>query len=143
MRKSKAMVFGAAALVAVALLTSITAARADQFAVLREDGEVQNGVLIVAIGEIIRDNCPNIEDRRSRSLPFLIGLVRHAQSLGYSRAEVEAYVDNAEERARVEARAQQWLTQEGADLDTPETICAVAHAEISAQTPIGRLIRER
>ena len=137
------LVIGAVAVTTVALLTTLQAARADEYDALRNDPQIENGVLIVAIGDIIRDNCPDIEDRRGRSIPFLVGLVRRAQSLGYSRSEVEAYVDNPDERARVEARARQWMVQEGADLDTPETICAVARDEISEQTTIGRLIRER
>lgn len=137
------LILGALAATGVALLTTIGAARADQYDALRNDAQVENGVLIVAVGDIIRDNCPTFEDRRGRSIPFLVGLVRRAQSLGYSRAEVEAYVDNPDERARVEGLARRWLIQEGADMNTPETICAVARAEISAQTAIGRLIRER
>lgn len=143
MKLEKRMFWGAVAVTGAALLATIGAARADQYAALRADPEIENGVLIVAIGDIIRDNCPNIEDRRGRSIPFLVGLVRRAQSLGYSRSEVEAYVDNADERDRVEARARQWMVQEGADLETPETICALARAQISEQTAIGRLIRER
>ena len=137
------LVLGALAITGLALAATIGAARADQYEALRSDAQVENGVLIVAIGDIIRDNCPNIEDRRGRSIPFLIGLVQRAQSLGYSRSEVEAYVDDADERARVEARARQWMVQQGADLGSPETICAVARDEISAQSAIGRLIRER
>lgn len=143
MKTSTPLIKGAGALVLFALVASATTSRADQYDVLRNDAEIENGVLIVAIGDVIRDNCPNIEDRRARSIPFLLGLVRQAQSHGFSRAEVEAYVDNPAERARVEGLAAQWFAQEGADLADPETICAVARSEISAQTAIGRLIRER
>ena len=136
-------VLGAIALTGIAILTTIGAARADQYDALRSDPEIQNGVLIVAIGDIIRDNCPSIEDRRMRSVRFLIGLVGRAQSLGYSRSDVEAYVDDPDERARVEGLAQRWIVQEGGELSAPETICALARDEISAQSAIGRLIRER
>ena len=143
MKMPTRVLLGAMALTGVALLTTLTAARADQYEALRADPRVQNGVLIIAIGDIIRDNCSNIADRRGRSIPFLVGLVRHAQSLGYSRSEIEAYVDSEEERDRVEDLARRWIVQQGADFSTPETICAVARDEISAQSAIGRLIRER
>ncbi|MEM9319795.1 MAG: DUF5333 domain-containing protein [Pseudomonadota bacterium] len=137
------LVLTATAATMMALLTTVGASRADEYDALRNDPEVENGVLIVAIGDLIRDNCPSIEDRRARSIPFLIGLVNRAQSLGYSRSEIEDYIDDDAEQARVMARAQTWLVQEGADLAAPETICTVARDEISAQSVIGRLIRER
>lgn len=143
MDTSTRMLIAALAVIGTALLISTATARADPFETLRNDPEVQNGVLIVAIGDLIQDNCPNFEDRRARSIPFLMRLVNRAQSLGYSRADVEAYVDNQAEKDRVEARARQWMIQQGADLDTPASICAVARSEISGQTPVGRLIRER
>ncbi|MEM1273204.1 MAG: DUF5333 domain-containing protein [Pseudomonadota bacterium] len=137
------LILGVATAVGVALLSTVVAARADEFDALREDPQIENGVLIVAIAEQFRDNCPNLEDRRGRSMAFLFGLVNRANALGYNRAQIEAYVENDADQARVEARARQWLVQEGANLDEPESICQVARDEITNQTVIGRLIRER
>lgn len=143
MRHHAKILIASVALTGMALLASVTASVADRYDALRADPEIENGVLIVAIGDLIRDNCPSFEDRRVASLPFLIGLARRAESLGYSRAEIEAYVDDDTEKARVEARARQWFVQEGADFGTPETVCQIARDEIAAGSTIGRLIRER
>ena len=61
--------FGALAAAGLAVLTTLGAAKADEYDALRNDARIENGVLIVAIGDVIRDNCPTIEDRRSRSIP--------------------------------------------------------------------------
>lgn len=116
---------------------------ADDYAALRSDAQIENGVLIVAIGDLIQDACPGFEDRRVRSVPFLLELAGRARDLGYSDDEIRAYISDDVEKARVEARAVQWFAQQGASPDTPESICEVARAEIAANSAVGRLIRER
>ncbi|MBF9036722.1 hypothetical protein HKCCE2091_21005 [Rhodobacterales bacterium HKCCE2091] len=143
MKTTVTVALSALAATAFAFWTTIGAAQNDRFAPLRTDPEIENGVLIVAIGDIIRDHCPNIEDRRGRSILFLQGLVHQAQSLGFSMSEIQEYVDNPTEKARVEARAAQWFGQQGASLADSDSVCAVARDEIAADTAIGRLIRER
>ncbi|MEM9754693.1 MAG: DUF5333 domain-containing protein [Pseudomonadota bacterium] len=129
-------------LIAFALIVTSGAARADNFDALRTDAEIENGVLIVAIGDIMRDNCPGFELRRVPAAAFFWGLVDRARALGYSTDEIRAYVDNDADVERVQARARLWLQQQGADLSVPETICEIARDEISNDTVIGRLIRE-
>lgn len=115
---------------------------ADGYDALRADPEIENGVLIVAIGDIIQDACPNFEDRRFRSVPFLMGLRNRANELGYSDDEIRGYIDDDAEKARVTGRALLWFEQQGASPEEPESICQVARAEIAAESAIGRLIQE-
>ena len=132
--------------IAAILLAGIVApgpAQADKYDALRADEKIENGVLIVAIGDIVRDYCPNFEARRMRSILFLNGLVGRAKDLGYSMDEIRAYVDSDAEKERVGLRARQWLLQEGADFDRPATLCRIARDQIARDTAIGSLIRER
>ena len=118
-------------------------ARADGYDLLRADQTIERGLLIVAIGDTVRDYCSDFEPRRIRGLAFLNGLVNRAMNLGYSLAEIRAYVDNDEEKSRVKALARQWLLEQGADFRRPETLCQVARNEIAKDSQIGRLIREK
>lgn len=119
-------------------------AAADDFDALRADPEIENGVTIVAIADVIRDACEDeFELRRVNAASFFWGLVNRGRDLGYSNSQIRAYVENPDDVARVQARAEQWLIQQGADLSDPATVCAIARDEISEATVIGRLIRER
>ena len=116
-------------------------ARADRYDALRADPEMHNGLVIVAIANRFRDNCPDISARPIRGLAFLEGLVARARRLGYSRAEVEAFVDSDAGQAAYFALADRWLSQRGGSTDDPDSVCAVARREITAGSTIGRLLR--
>jgi hypothetical protein len=125
------------------LFISASDAHADRYAKLRTDQTIESGLLIVAIGDTVRDHCTDFEAQRVRGLAFLNGLVNRAMRLGYSLDEIRAYVDNDKEKSRVKARARQWLLQRGADFKRSETLCQIAADEIARNTQIGKLIRER
>ena len=127
----------------IALLISAGDVHADRYDVLRADQAIESGLLIIAIGDIVRDYCPSFEARRVRGVAFLNGLVNRARQLGYNLDEIRFYVENEEEKARVKARARQWLLQQEGDFERPETLCQIARNEIAKNTQIGRLIREK
>lgn len=138
-----AKIIGACALViAVGLLTSVGAARADRWQGLREDAEIEAGVLVIAIGDMIVDNCPVLEARRMPTIGYMMDLANRALDLGYSRAEIVAYVEDDAEKERVRALARRWLAQQGASVEDSESLCRVGRDEISAGSSIGRLLRE-
>ncbi|SFJ28423.1 DUF5333 domain-containing protein [Jannaschia pohangensis] len=119
------------------------AAAADRYDALRADPQISNGVLVAAIGDLIRDNCPAIGERRARSLLMLNSLVSRARTLGYSVGEIRAYVDDDAEKDRVKAEARRWLSQQGASAGDPASICRLAQREIAAGSTIGRLMYEK
>lgn len=118
-------------------------AHADRYDALRNDAEIENGVLVAAIGDIVKDSCPDLAERRTRSLLMLNDLVSRARSLGYSVSEIRAYVEDDAEKDRVKAKARTWFTQQGASVGDPASICRVARQEMAAGSPVGRLIREK
>ena len=127
----------------VLALLAATPATADRFDALRADPEIQNGVLIAAIGDMIGDNCDDLGERRTRSLLMLNDLVARARTLGYSLDDIRAYVEDDAEKNRVKARARQWFAQEGASANDTGGICRVARREIADGTTIGRLMYVR
>lgn len=121
----------------VALLAGATSARAE----LRNVTAVSEGIIAAAIAYEIGDKCGPVDARLLRGIGFLNGLKSHAASLGYSNAQIEAYVDDKAEQDRLEAIARDRLRAMGAVEGEPETYCTVGRAEITSGSPIGQLLR--
>ena len=126
--------------IALLLLIS-TPALGDSYDALRADPKIASGVLVAAIGDMIGDACPDLGERRLRSLSMLNTLVGRARALGYSVGEIRAYVEDDTEKERVRAQARAWLAARGGT--DAVGICDVARAEIASASPIGRLMYEK
>lgn len=128
---------------ATGLLTAAGSAQADQYETLRNDTRLHNGLLAVTIGRHIERTCPTIERRNLAANTFLLGLASHAMGLGYSRAQVTDYVEDDDEQERYIALARQYFEERGVMSDEDaDGACRVGRDEISAGSPIGRLLRE-
>lgn len=128
--------------IATGLLTAAGSARADRFDALRGDERLHNGLLAVTIGRHIERTCPTIERRDLAANAFLLGLASHAMGLGYSRAEVTAYVEDDAEQERYIALARRYFAERGVTSDEDsDGACRVGRDEIAAGSPIGRLLR--
>lgn len=123
------------------LFTAVGAARADAWQPLRDDPRIHSGLTVIAIGRHIHFECPDIDARLVRALVFAEGLVSHAQSLGFSRAEVNEYIDDRDEQDRYRDIARAYFAQQGGDMDDPDSVCRVGRDEITAGSAIGRLLR--
>lgn len=109
---------------------------------LPEDRAIEDGLTLVAIGNELRKNCDAVSPKYLKTYNFVRGLHSRAKSLGYSEAEIEAYLDSDPDKARVDARARAYLTARGVDYASPETFCTVARAEIANGTSVGNFLRE-
>ncbi len=108
---------------------------------LKDVDHVRDGIISVGIAIEIGDKCGSIEARYLRGVSFLNGLKDHAAGLGYSDAEIEAYVDDDAEKDRLEAVARQRLADLGAVVGDEASYCAVGQSQIAADTPVGQLLR--
>ena len=108
---------------------------------LRDVPRITEGIIAAGIAYEIGRVCDDIGVRWLRGVNFLYSLERHAVTLGYSEAEVEAFVDSKAEQDRLEAIARARLADKGAVVGQPATYCAVGRAEIAARSQIGQLLR--
>ncbi len=122
------------------LLTS--PAFAVDFQPLRTDPEISTGLRWIAAADAIRNNCPTIEERSFRALSTATRLLNRARSLGYSFSDAKAYVDDANEQARVKGEAMAYLRQVGVTDGDSASFCAAGRAEIARNSAIGVLLRE-
>ncbi|WP_166415900.1 DUF5333 domain-containing protein [Cochlodiniinecator piscidefendens] len=102
---------------------------------------VTNGLITAGIVETIDDTCTTISVRKIRGLLYLRSLYNMASNAGFEHAEIEAYVDDEDEEARLRARADAWLASEGAVTGDEESYCAVGRDHIARATQIGVLLR--
>ena len=102
---------------------------------------VTEGLIAAGMAIELDDNCNGVSIRMLRGLNFLQGLKSHLQSLGYSNAEIDAYIDNRTEKARLETIARQRLNSLGVRTDDAATYCTVARGQIAQDTQVGRLLR--
>lgn len=117
--------------------------QAEVNAALRGDSEIFNGLYVMGIAHGIRDICPTIEARMLRANSLALNLYSRARSLGFSYDEVRAFLRDDDHKAELRAIVIAYYNQRGADIEQPETICALGEAEIAAGTSAGALLRAR
>ncbi|WP_420567029.1 DUF5333 domain-containing protein [Thalassovita sp.] len=126
------------------LAASITAAMPAFAKVpLRDVAEIDDGLFAVAVADEIRKQCNSISARMFRALGYMNALERRARDLGYSKAEIDAYVKSPDEKARMRKRGEAYLKANGVSYADPETFCTLGRAEISKGTQIGQLLRAK
>jgi len=108
---------------------------------LRDVVHVREGIINVGIAYEISEVCPSLSARLFRGIGFLNGLKSHARDLGYSRDEIDDYVNDNAEKKRLEEIARGRLFDKGAIAGQPQTYCVVGRAEMAAGSDIGRLLR--
>jgi hypothetical protein len=124
-----------------ALLLAPVVAQA-QAASIAEVPEITEGLIATAIAYEIGRVCGPVDGRRLQGIAFLLSLQSRARSLGFSQEEIDAYVEDEAEKARLEGIARERLTALGAVEGDEESFCAVGRAEMARGSQVGRLLSE-
>lgn len=127
------------AAIGLALLAAPVAAKPP----LRDVPAIDDALLDLGIADRIRKNCPDISARMLTAIGYLYGLKDKARDLGYSDAEIEAYVDSDAEKARMKARGAAFFKARGVDTSDPQSYCALGRAEIQKSSRIGSLLKAK
>ncbi len=110
---------------------------------LREVAEVEQAILVIGQADEIRRMCPEIEPRRVKVVFFILSLENRARALGYSKDEIDAYLDSDADKARLKTKAASLLAAKGVDTSDPQSYCAVGMREIQKSSQIGALLRAK
>ena len=108
---------------------------------LKDVAYVRDGIIHVGMAYEISEKCGDLSARLFRGLGFLQSLKNHARGLGYTDAEIDAYVNDAAEKDRLEAIARAALADLGVVEGVESSYCAVGRAQIAANTRVGWLLR--
>ena len=111
---------------------------------LRSTPAIYNGLFTAALIKHVTDTCPAIEPPgRMRRVSFFLGLYNQARGLGFSRDQIEAFVEDKSEQARLRGVVESHLTRAGVDPKSETEVCAYARSQIAERTALGRQLRER
>jgi hypothetical protein len=129
---------------AAALLAGLAAPAALAAKVpLREESHIVGSLVAARVADAIRKSCPTISARTFVVLMKMSELKSYARSKGYTSAEVESFLEDPKEKARLKQLAADHLKKAGARAGEPESYCAAGRAEIARGTLAGALIRSR
>lgn len=124
---------------ALAALTLATPALAIE--PLPQEKHINDSLRAGRIGDVIRKTCPTMHARMFVVWSKVEDLKKYALDKGYTRAEVEAFLDDRTQKNRLKAEADAYLKQAGAVVGDPESFCRVGEAEIAKGSLVGSLLR--
>lgn len=110
---------------------------------LREVVYVDNGLYQIALANVIRKGCSEIDARLFKAIGALRAIKNHAISLGYSDAEINAYVESDVEKDRLRARGARLFEARNVDPENPADLCRLGREEIANNSPVGQLLRAK
>lgn len=108
---------------------------------LKDQPSVRNGIIYVGMAYELSQKCGSLQARTFRGIGYLQSLKNTASELGYSDAEIDAYVNDRAEKRRLESIARAQLASLGVVEGQEATYCEVGRAQIAAGTRVGWLLR--
>lgn len=102
---------------------------------------VREGIIATGMAFEISEKCGSLSPRKFRGINYLFSLRKHAFDLGFSSAQVDAYVNDKAEENRLKQVAYGRLADLGAVAGNEASYCAVGRAEQVKGSAIGRLLR--
>ncbi|MDU9002661.1 DUF5333 domain-containing protein [Sedimentitalea todarodis] len=128
---------------ALAVCAAAPAVAANSKPPLSDVPEIEGTLFVVAVASEVGRKCDTLAGRRLKGYNMLFQLRRRANQLGYTDAEIRAYVESDREKDRMRAKGEKYLESRGVDVDKPETFCAFGRAEIAKSSAIGALLKAR
>lgn len=125
---------------AIAMTASAAAASA---ASLAEEVDINLGLFHLSVADEIRKRCDVIAPRYLVALNTMRSLKEEALRRGYSEAEIDRYIHDKAEKARMRARSDAYIRTQGAEPNDGPSLCILGRREIAKQSPIGVLLRAR
>lgn len=132
---------------AVALILGLAvaggAAAASAESGLRAEADINAGLLDLAVADKIRRECGAIGARYFRAQRYVNDLKAMAEDRGYSRDEIDAYINDDAEEAKMRERRNAYFKARGASNLDAASLCVLGRAEIAQGSRIGRLLRAK
>jgi hypothetical protein len=129
------------ALLGGALALYAATANAQPTVPLAEEAHINESLVAAAVGDVIRNTCPNISARMVTVFFKVKELEKYARAAGYEEAEVKAFLKNKSEKARIKANANEYMANNGVVTGDVESYCTLGKAEIAKQSLIGVLLK--
>ncbi len=112
---------------------------------LRANPDIYNGLFTAALIYHISKTCPDIRPPgRLARVSYFLSLYNRARGMGFDRTQIEAFVEDDVEKARMQALVDRHLQQAGvSDPYSKTEVCEFARAQMAERTALGRQLTER
>lgn len=110
---------------------------------LAQEAEINLGLFHLSVADEIRKRCNEISPRYFVALNYMKSLKEEAIRRGYSEAEIDRYIHDKSEKAKMRARSDAYIRTQGAEPNDGPSLCILGHTEIAKQSPIGALLKAR
>ena len=127
-------------LIAIALTAATLAAPALALEPLAQERYVNDRLIAARVADRVRRECPSINARIVYAWSQARALKRYAENKGYSSSEIDAFLDSKQDKARIYAAAEDYLTRNGARKWDAESFCRIGRNEIASKSVAGSLL---
>ena len=110
---------------------------------LSQEADINEGLVIMAAADKIRRSCDTIGGQLGRAKRNANTIKDVARSRGYSDQEIDAFLNDKAERARVREQRNVYFQNQGASNLDHASLCVLGHAEIARKSQIGHLLKAR
>ena len=110
---------------------------------LQSEQDINEGLLALAVADKIRRSCGGIGGRLFKARGFANDLKSVAELRGYSRSEIDAYLNDDHEKAKMRERRNAYFQDQGASNLDSGSLCALGHHEIAKKSLIGELLKAK
>ena len=127
-------------LIAIALTAATLAAPALALEPLPQERYINDRLIAARVADRVRRECPSINARIVYAWSQARALKRYAENKGYSSSEIDAFLDSKQDKARIYAAAEDYLTRNGARKGDAESFCRIGRNEIASKSVAGSLL---
>ncbi len=126
-------------LIALSLGGMANAARAD----LASEKDINAGLLAVAAADKIRRECSDFSGRFWAARSYVNQLKGMASERGYTEAQIDAYVNDSAEQAKMRERRNAYFKSKGASNLDAASLCRLGREEIKNRSRIGSFLKAK
>lgn len=125
----------------VVLCAAIAMSAGSAHAGLRQEKDINQGLLIIAVADKIRRACDQIGARIFTARRYATALKDLASDRGYTDDEIDEYISNKANKAEMRERRNEYFKARGASNLDHASLCVLGKQEIANKSQIGNLLR--
>lgn len=123
-----------------AVAAAILAGPASALEPLSQERYVNDRLIAARIADRIRRECPTIDGRLVFAYQQARALQRYALDKGYSKEQIDAFLDSETDKKRIYAVADDYMARNGVVKGNPDSYCKLGQSEIAGRTVTGSLL---
>lgn len=124
-------------ILALGLGGAANAARAD----LANEQDINTGLLAISVADKIRRECSEISGRFLTGRNYATQLKDMASQRGYTDAQIEDYVNDSAQKAKMRERRNAYFESKGASNLDAASLCHLGRDEIKNRSLIGSFLK--